>query len=55
MPPVFEPTPKLVARDVFEGPNMLPNSHGVSLSKRLCQRTLSSTARPGDTVVYLLI
>ena len=48
MPPVFEPTPKLVARDVFEGPNMLPNSRGKSLSKRLCQRTLSPTARAGD-------
>lgn len=48
MPPVFEPTPKLLARDVFEGSNMLPNSRGVSLSKRLCQRAVSATARPGD-------
>jgi len=48
MPPVFEPTPKLLARDVFEEQNMLPNSSGISLSKRLCQRTLSSFARPGN-------
>lgn len=46
MPPVFEPTPKLLARDVFEGQNMRPDARGVSLSKRLCQRTISSTARP---------
>ena len=50
MPPVFEPTPKLLARDVFEEQNMLPNSSGISLSKRLCQRMLSSSARPGNSV-----
>jgi hypothetical protein len=47
MPPVFEPTPKLLARDVFEGSNMLPNSRGITLSKRLCQRSASPTARAG--------
>ena len=48
MPPVFEPTPKLLARDVFEGSNILPNSRGISLSKRLCQRTSSPSARAGE-------
>lgn len=51
MPPVFEPTPKLLARDVFEGQNMRPDARGVSLSKRLCQRTISSTARPGNSAL----
>jgi hypothetical protein len=51
MPPVFEPTPKLLARDVFEGPNMLPNSRGITLSKRLCQRAVSPSARAGDIIL----
>ena len=50
MPPVFEPTPKLLARDVFDGSNILPNSRGISLSKRLCQRTSSPSARAGKIV-----
>jgi hypothetical protein len=54
MPPVFEPTPKLLARDVFEESNMLPNSRGISLSKRLCQRTLSPTARAGETAMLFV-
>lgn len=53
MPPVFEPTPKLLARDVFEESNMLPNSRGISLSKRLCQRTLSPTARAGELALFI--
>jgi hypothetical protein len=54
MPPVFEPTPKLLARDVFEESNMLPNSRGISLSKRLCQRTLSPTARAGEKLALFI-
>lgn len=48
MAPVFAPTPKLLARDVFEGSNVLQNNRGILLSKRLCQRTLSPSARAGD-------